>query len=84
MIWITILGLVAACGTTIALLPQTIKSIKTKQTKDISLGMYVLFVVGVFLWLIYGILIKDLPVILANAVTLIFASTILALKLKYK
>jgi len=81
---ITILGLVAAILTTISFLPQAIKTIKTKNTDDLSLGMYSVLVSGIILWLIYGILIKDLPVILANGVTLVFTSSILFLIIKYK
>ncbi|MBU3917741.1 SemiSWEET transporter [bacterium] len=80
----TIIGLVAATCTTFSFLPQTIKVIKTKQTKDLSLGMYAIFIIGLLLWLIYGILVRDLPLIIANAITLIFAFIILFLKIKYK
>lgn len=79
----TIIGLLAGALTTIAFLPQAIKTWKTKSAKDISLGMYLIFTTGVMLWLIYGILISDLPVILANAVTLVFALSILYFKLTY-
>jgi len=79
----TIIGLVAATGTTLSFLPQAMRIIKTKHTKDLSLAMYLIFTTGVFLWLIYGILIKDLPVIIANAITLLFTSTILIFKIKY-
>ena len=81
---ITLLGLVAATLTTASFLPQAIKTIKTRHTKDLSLGMYVLLTTGASLWLIYGILIKDLPIILANGITLIFIITILILIIKYK
>jgi MtN3 and saliva related transmembrane protein len=80
----TIIGLAAATCTTISFLPQAIQVIKTKHTKDLSLAMYLIFTVGVFLWLVYGLLVSDLPVIIANAVTLVFAATILIMKLKYK
>ncbi|MEO6883440.1 MAG: SemiSWEET transporter [Bacteroidia bacterium] len=80
----TIIGLAAATCTTISFLPQAIQVIKTKHTKDLSLAMYLTLTIGVFLWLVYGIMISDLPVIIANAITLIFASTILIMKLKYK
>ena len=81
---VTLLGLVAAFCTTISFLPQAVKVIKNKQTRDISLGMYLLFSTGVFLWLIYGVGTRDLPIILANAVTFALSFTILVLKLKYK
>jgi len=81
---VPIIGLLAATGTTISFLPQAIKTIKTKETKDLSLGMYTVLTTGVFLWLVYGIIIKDLPLIAANAVTFMFTSTILILIIKYK
>jgi len=84
MNWITLLGVVAGVLTTISFLPQVIKAWKTKQTKDISLGMYSIFVSGVALWLFYGIAINDLPVILANAVTFLLAGFVLFMKIKYK
>lgn len=80
----TIIGLVAATCTTISFLPQAIQIIKTKNTKDLSLAMYLLFTVGVFLWLVYGVMISDAPVIIANAITFLFTSTILMMKIKYK
>jgi MtN3 and saliva related transmembrane protein len=84
MDWITILGLVSACFTTFALLPQVIKSIKTKETKDLSFGMYSIFAIGLILWLFYGAFKRDLPVIFANSVSLVLTIIILSLKLKYK
>ena len=80
----TIIGLVAASCTTFSFLPQAIKVIKTKHTKDLSLAMYSIFTTGVFLWLVYGVLVKDIPLIIANIITFIFAATILAMKIRYK
>ena len=80
----TVLGLAAASLTTAAFLPQVIKTWRTRKTRDISLGMFLVLCLGICLWLVYGILRGDLPLILANAVTLALAGTILALKLKYK
>ncbi len=80
----TVLGLAAATLTTAAFLPQVIKTWRTRQTRDISLGMFLVLCIGICLWLVYGILRGDLPLILANAVTLALAGTILAFKLKYK
>ncbi|MBD3748219.1 MAG: SemiSWEET transporter [Sphingobacteriales bacterium] len=80
---ITIIGMLAAIGTTISFLPQALKIIKTKDTKSISLSMYILFVSGVLLWLIYGILKPDLPIMIANGITLILAGIILYFKIKY-
>ncbi|MCL5017509.1 MAG: SemiSWEET transporter [Patescibacteria group bacterium] len=81
---IKILGLVAATLTTISFLPQVVQSWKTKDVKGISLPMYTIFTFGVFLWLMYGLFVKDLPVILANSFIFIFASLILILKIKYR
>ena len=80
----TIVGLAAATCTTLAFLPQAIKVIRTKQTKDLSLVMYSVFTLGVFLWLVYGILVKDAPLIIANVITFILAATILIMKIRYK
>lgn len=80
----TILGLVAATCTTIAFVPQAYQTIKTKNTKDLSLSTYVLLVVGIIMWLTYGILVMDLPIIVANAVSFFFIGTILVLKIKHK
>lgn len=82
--YITIIGLLAAFGTTVSFLPQAIKTIQTKDTSGISLSMYALFTAGTLLWLIYGITSGSLPVTIANAVTLVFAGIILFYKIKYK
>jgi len=84
MNWITIIGLVAASFTTFAFLPQVIKTWRMKETRDISLWMYLVFTIGVFLWLGYGILIGDYPVLIANGATLILTLTILIAKIRYK
>ena len=78
------IGFFAAFCTTIAFIPQAAKVWKTKSTKDISLHMFIIFTVGVLSWLIYGISILDLPIILANALTLILSFFILIYKIKYK
>ncbi|MBI2592641.1 MAG: SemiSWEET transporter [Candidatus Colwellbacteria bacterium] len=83
MDFITILGFVAGILTTTSFLPQVIKSWKTEETKDISLPMYIIFTTGAFLWLIYGILLNQPPIYVANGVTLILVSSILILKIKH-
>jgi MtN3 and saliva related transmembrane protein len=80
---ITIIGLLAGTLTTIAFLPQLIKTLKLKETKDLSLWMYIILCTGVFLWLVYGLLIKDLPIIAANGISLVLASIILFYKIRY-
>jgi MtN3 and saliva related transmembrane protein len=84
MDYVTVLGLAAAVLTVIAFFPQLMKTWKTKSTKDISLGMFSAFCVGVLLWFVYGISISDLPVTIANLLTFIQALIILMFKLKYK
>jgi len=84
MDYVETLGIVAAILTTASFLPQAIKVIKTKETKDLSLSMYSMFFIGVVLWLTYGILIQNIPVIIANAVTFVLSGIILMMKIKYK
>ncbi|ANX04924.1 SemiSWEET transporter [Immundisolibacter cernigliae] len=79
----TAIGLLAALLTTAAFLPQVLHTLATRDTRGISLRMYVIFVAGVLLWLIYGLLVRDLPLILANAITLLLAGAILYLKLRH-
>ena len=81
---IEIIGYIAAFCTTISFLPQAVRVIKTKHTKDLSLLMYSIFNVGIILWLIYGIAIVAWPIIVANAITIVLTLTILYLKIKYK
>ena len=63
------IGSIAAVLTTFAFLPQVIKVIKTKDTESIALGMYLMQVLGIALWLAHGLVIQDLPLILANSVS---------------
>jgi MtN3 and saliva related transmembrane protein len=81
---VQVLGLAAGSLTTVAFLPQVIKTWKSGSAKDLSLGMFSFFCLGVLLWLIYGILVHDVPVIAANMVTLLLASTLLYFKLRFK
>lgn len=78
------LGLIAACLTTFAYLPQSIKAIRTKHTKDISFPMVLMLELGLITWLIYGILINSIPIIAANTVSIGFMTIILIFKIKYK
>jgi MtN3 and saliva related transmembrane protein len=81
---VQILGLLAGFCTTIAFLPQVIKTWKSRSAKDLSLEMFSIFCAGVILWLVYGIMVNDIPVIAANFVTLILASSLLFFKLRFK
>ena len=77
------IGFLAAIGTTASFIPQALKIFKTRDTQSISLSMYVMFISGVFLWLTYGVIKEDVPMIIANGITLIFAGIILYFKIKY-
>jgi MtN3 and saliva related transmembrane protein len=78
----TCIGAIAALCTTVAFVPQVIKSWRTRDLSGISLPMYTIFTLGVILWLVYGLLIGDWPVIIANAITALLAGVVLLLKLK--
>ncbi len=82
MNYVDIIGFTAGTLTTIAFVPQAIKIWKTKSAKDISQGMFVILCTGIILWIVYGILVKSLPLVAANATTLVFALSILVLKIK--
>ena len=77
-----IIGIIAATCTTGSFLPQVIKIFQTRNTRDLSLGMYSLFTIGVTLWLIYGFMIDSFPIILANSITVCLTSTVLFMKLR--
>lgn len=80
---VDILGYIAGILVVISLLPQTIKSWKTKSTKDLSLWRYIIYITGLILWITYAVLIQNGPVAVMNFVGLVLASSILYLKLKY-
>ncbi|MBT4540245.1 SemiSWEET transporter [Candidatus Woesearchaeota archaeon] len=84
MDYIIFLGFAAGICTTGAFVPQVVKVLKTKSTEDLSLIMYVVMTLGILLWLIYGLLIKSSPVIIANVITLVLSMVVLVMKLKYK
>ncbi len=80
----TWIGMAAAVLTTAAFAPQAFKAWQSRSTKDVSLAMFTMMVTGNALWLIYGILIEDTPLIVANAVTLLLAGAILAAKIRFR
>lgn len=77
-----LIGNIAALLTTISFLPQAIKTIKTKDTDSLSFSMYLLFVLGVALWFVYGLLNNQMPIILGNGITLVLAGIILGFLIK--
>jgi MtN3 and saliva related transmembrane protein len=80
---VTVLGLVAGALTTASLVPQVRKIYRSRSAKDISLGMFVAFCIGVGLWLVYGIMQSELPIIVWNAITLVLGLAIVTMKVRY-
>lgn len=80
---IDLTGYLAAVLTTVSFVPQLVRVWRLRSARDISLTMFLVFSLGVFLWFLYGIAIHSIPVILANAVTLALSLTILVLKLHF-
>ena len=78
-----LVGYLAAALTTVSFVPQVWHTYRTRDVSGISLGMYIVFATGVFLWLVYGLLLDAWPIVVANAVTLALALAILAMKLKW-
>jgi len=78
------LGLVAGVFTTIAFVPQVIRTWRVKSASDLSLAMISLNSTGIFLWLIYGLYTRSLPIIVANLVTFVLIFTVLILAIKYR
>ena len=78
------LGLLAGACTSSAVLPQLIKTWRTKKADEISLGMFVIFVSGLIMWLVYGFSKSDVPLIAANGLALVLYGTMLFFKLKFR
>jgi MtN3 and saliva related transmembrane protein len=80
---VNLIGLAAAVCTTVSFVPQLIRIWRLRSAREISLIMFLVFSLGVFLWLLYGIFLHAFPIILANAVSLVLSLAILALKLRF-
>ena len=80
---VDMLGYVAGALVVLSLLPQTIKSWKTKSTKDVSLWRYIIYIIGLIMWITYAVITKNGPVAVTNTLGLVLALSILTLKLKY-
>ena len=80
---VTLIGYFAGFLTTIAFVPQVFKTWKSKSASDLSLGMFLVFSLGVLCWLIYGILLVKVPIVFWNTITLILALALLIMKLKF-
>lgn len=83
MDYVDIIGLAAGFLTTVALIPQVQKIWKSKSAKDVSLKMFIAFTIGIALWLAYGILKQEMPMMIWNSVSLVLAAAILWMKVKF-
>ena len=80
MITNDLIGSIAGTLTTIAFLPQVLKTYRSRSAKDISLVMFLLFSLGVFLWLLYGLSLQSMPIVVSNGITVVLSLSILAMK----
>jgi MtN3 and saliva related transmembrane protein len=78
-----LIGLAAGALTTASFVPQVVRIARTRSARDVSLHMFLLMATGIFLWLVYGVLVGALPVIAANAVSLALAAAVIAMKLRF-
>lgn len=83
MLTTELIGYLAAALTTCSFVPQALHTFRTRDVRGISLGMYSVFTAGVALWLVYGLTLAAWPIVVANAITLALAATILAMKVVY-
>ena len=81
---VTWLGLIAGAITSFAAVPQVLKTYRTRHARDISIWQPILLTVGMALWLVYGILLKDIPLISANIFSLLCYGILIVLKIKYR
>ena len=79
----TILGYMAGALTTMSLVPQVMKLCKTRSARDVSIVMFLIFSLGISLWIAYGVSIHSMPVIIANTVSLLLGFIVLWLKFKF-
>jgi MtN3 and saliva related transmembrane protein len=80
----THIGLVAGALTSVAVIPQVVRTYRTRHARDISIWQPVLLDIGMLLWLVYGLLLKDLPLILANAFSIVCNTLLIFMKIYFK
>jgi MtN3 and saliva related transmembrane protein len=80
---LNLLGLVASCFTTFSFVPQVVRTWRTRDVSGISLASYSVITVGLALWLVYGLLRGDLPLIVANAVMVVLTAAIVVMKIAF-
>ena len=81
---VTWLGLIAGAVTSFAAVPQVVKTFRTRHARDISIWQPILLTAGMALWLVYGILLKDVPLITANLFSLLCYGILIVLKIRYR
>ena len=81
---VTVIGICAGILTTSSFLPQVIKIHRTKKTSDLSLAMFIILALGISLWIIYGILLKSLPILLANSIVFVLCVYLIIAKIRYR
>jgi MtN3 and saliva related transmembrane protein len=77
-------GYAAGVCTTLSFLPQAVRVLRTRSVEDISLAMYIVYIAGVAMWLAYGLVLNAGPIVIANAVSLVLAGSILVMKLRFR
>jgi len=80
---VELIGSIAACLSTLCWVPQAVRAFRTRETKSISLAMQLMLVAAIILWLVYGLFLMSWPLIISNAISLLFVGTILGMKLRY-
>ncbi|MFN7117694.1 MAG: SemiSWEET family sugar transporter [Saprospiraceae bacterium] len=81
--WLNYVGYVAGTFTTASVLPQVIKTWRTKEASDVSISMYIIYLIGAILWVIYGFIKSDWSIIITNGITCLLNIIMLVLKIKY-
>ena len=82
-LFVELIGSIAACLSTLCWVPQAVRAFRTRETKSISLVMQLMLVAAIILWLVYGLFLMSWPLIISNAISLLFVGTILGMKLRF-
>jgi MtN3 and saliva related transmembrane protein len=84
MDWIEIFGFAAGIVTSVGMMPQLIKTIKTKQVDELSIQMYIIYLAGFGMWITYGVIRKDIPIIATNTFSVILTMVMIILKIRFR
>ncbi|MGV3528569.1 MAG: SemiSWEET family sugar transporter [Flavisolibacter sp.] len=83
MNWTQVIGLTAGIFTSMSLLPQVVKTLREKHAQDVSLLTLIVLMIGLALWVVYGIKREDMPIILTNSFSLLVNITMIILRIRY-